>query len=156
MDSYNGNVESEFILQSGDLIIPMTEQAPGLLGSAAFIPNDGKIYIHNQRLGKITPHSSLTSPEFLYWFFNAPYLRNSLAATCSGTTVRHTSPDKIFRVLFPVCPLKEQHRIVSKVDELLSLCDQLKTRLNAAQTTQIQLADALSSQSKDEKRTYTN
>lgn len=43
----------------------------------------------------------------------------------------------------PVPPLAEQHRIVAKVDELMVLCDQLKSRLNDAQTTQLHLADAL-------------
>lgn len=40
-------------------------------------------------------------------------------------------------------PLAEQHRIVAKVDELMALCDQLKTRLADAQTTQLHLADAV-------------
>ena len=50
---YNGPVDSEFIFESGDLIIPMTEQAAGLLGSAAFVPKDQNKYLHNQRLGKL-------------------------------------------------------------------------------------------------------
>ncbi|MEZ5451751.1 MAG: hypothetical protein R3E93_02865 [Thiothrix sp.] len=44
-------------------------------------------------------------------------------------------------VLFP--PLAEQQRIVAKVDALIMLCDQLKARINTAQTTQLKLADAL-------------
>ncbi|MDF1645147.1 MAG: restriction endonuclease subunit S [Pseudomonadales bacterium] len=140
---FDGSVDPSFILEPGDLIIPMTEQAPGLLGSAAFIPSDGKNYIHNQRLGKLTSYCGSISGEFLYWFFNSPYLRSELSKSCSGTTVRHTSPDKIFRVLFPVCSLPEQHRIVAKVDELMARCDTLKARLNEAQTTQAQLADAV-------------
>ena len=43
-------------------------------------------------------------------------------------------------------PLKEQHRIVAKVDELMPLCDTLKTGLNTAQNTQLQLADAMAEQ----------
>ncbi len=43
----------------------------------------------------------------------------------------------------PIPPLGEQHRIVTKVDELMALCDQLKSRLSDAQTTQLHLADAL-------------
>jgi type I restriction enzyme S subunit len=141
---YDGDVEADFIFKAGDLIIPMTEQAPGLLGSSAFIPDDGKKYIHNQRLGKLTPYSSKsTSLEFIALFFNSPYLRGELAKSCTGTTVRHTSPDRIYRVLFPVLPLLEQYCIVAKVDQLMALCDQLKARLQQAQQTQLHLADAL-------------
>ena len=45
--------------------------------------------------------------------------------------------------LMPLPPLAEQHRIVAKVDELMTLCDQLKARLSDAQTTQLHLADAV-------------
>ncbi|WP_022654359.1 restriction endonuclease subunit S [Aquaspirillum serpens] len=45
--------------------------------------------------------------------------------------------------LIAVPPLEEQHRIVAKVDELMTVCDQLKSRLSEAQTTQLHLADAL-------------
>ena len=49
---YKGSIPEGFILEKADLIIAMTEQGPGLLGSSALIPESGK-YLHNQRLGKI-------------------------------------------------------------------------------------------------------
>jgi hypothetical protein len=39
--------------------------------------------------------------------------------------------------------LAEQNRIVAKVDELMALCDQLKTRIQQASQHQQQLADVL-------------
>ena len=42
-----------------------------------------------------------------------------------------------------LAPAPEQHRIVAKVDELMALCDQLKSSLQQAQETQIQLTDAV-------------
>jgi len=140
---YEGPVQDEFLFQPGDLIIPLTEQAPGLLGSAAFIPNDGNTYLHNQRLAKLTPFLGSISLEFVALFFNTPYLRSELASSCSGTTVRHSSPDKVLRTLMPVLPLAEQKKIVSKVDELMTLCDQLKARLTDAQNTKLHLTDAI-------------
>ena len=43
-------------------------------------------------------------------------------------------------IYFP--PVKEQHRIVTKVDQLMTLCYQLKDSLQQAQQTQIHLTDA--------------
>jgi len=51
--------------------------------------------------------------------------------------------DSLSRMVVPVPPLPEQQRIVAKVDELMSLCDALKARIADAQTTQINLADAI-------------
>jgi type I restriction enzyme S subunit len=40
-------------------------------------------------------------------------------------------------------PQAEQHRIVAKVDELMAICDQLKTRIITANQLQQKLADVL-------------
>jgi len=53
------------------------------------------------------------------------------------------SQDKLKAAPIPLCPIKEQYRIVAKVDELMALCEQLKARLSYAQTTQLHLADAV-------------
>jgi type I restriction enzyme S subunit len=50
---------------------------------------------------------------------------------------------KIFGLLIPVPPLAEQSRIVTRVNELRSLCADLRQRLIAGQTAQAYLADAL-------------
>ena len=140
---YNGPVSPEFIFNPGDLIIPMTEQAAGLLGSPAFIPDDGRTYIHNQRLGRITFNQRVILPEFAFWFFNCLFFRDELARTCTGMKVRHTSPERVLRVPIPVPPLAEQRRIVAKVDELLALVDELENQLVASRTVAQNLLAAL-------------
>lgn len=50
---------------------------------------------------------------------------------------------EISNFLFPMPPEKEQKRIVSKIEYLLSICDSLKSRLQSAQQIQLHLADAL-------------
>lgn len=47
---YRGPVPPEYVLEQGDLVVAMTEQAEGLLRSSAIIPRGGR-YLHNQRLG---------------------------------------------------------------------------------------------------------
>jgi len=140
---YCGPVDQEFALHAGDLIVAMTEQAAGLLGSTAFVPKDEKIYLHNQRLGKLIFDSETVFSGYIFHYFNGAYFRSCIADSSTGMKVKHTSPGKIGAVFFPLPPLAEQHRIVAKVDQLMALCDQLKTRLTQARQLNEQLATAL-------------
>src|SRR5262245_58176654 len=62
---YAGEVAEQFVLSEGDLIVAMTEQAPGLLGSSALIPESSR-FLHNQRLGRIEQiDPDVFDPKFL-------------------------------------------------------------------------------------------
>ncbi len=71
----------------------------------------------------------------------AEYLEKAKSGMAASQV--NISQEKLRCAPVPLLPLAEQHRIVAKVDELMALCDQLKSRLNDAQTTQLHLADAL-------------
>lgn len=51
--------------------------------------------------------------------------------------------NEAYQLLIAIPPLAEQHRIVAKVDALMALCDQLKTRIQQASQQQQLIADAL-------------
>lgn len=63
---FTGPVKPEFILSEGDIITPLTEQTPGLLGSTAMIPESGK-YIQSQDVALITPNESKLDRNFCYY-----------------------------------------------------------------------------------------
>jgi type I restriction enzyme, S subunit len=46
-------------------------------------------------------------------------------------------------MMIPLPPLAEQHRIVSKVDELMALCDQLESQINTTQSNSQKLLESL-------------
>ncbi len=108
---YNGPVPSDFVLKTGDMLVAMTEQAPGLLGSTFFVP-DGKTYLHNQRLGliQIIRPDSLAS-EFLHYFLSLPETRWQISIEAAGTKVRHTSPERLYGLSINLPPLAEQLKI---------------------------------------------
>jgi type I restriction enzyme, S subunit len=133
---YNGFLPDGFLLSHEDLIVAMTEQAEGLLGSAAFIPTEGK-YLHNQRLGKIKVHSANISTRFLYWVFNSKAYRRKVNETAAGTKVKHTSPSKLLEipVLLPstkaeqeaiACTLSDIDALIESLDRLLTKKRQIK------------------------------
>ncbi|HEX5336855.1 MAG TPA: restriction endonuclease subunit S, partial [Gallionella sp.] len=98
------------------LIVAMTEQGEGLLGSAARIPGEGK-YLHNQRLGLVEIIApDVFDKQFLYWALNSPTARAQIRATATGAKVRHTAPERIKKVLVPVPGVREQRAIALVLD----------------------------------------
>ncbi len=53
------------------------------------------------------------------------------------------SMGNIAKFVIPVPPVAEQKRIASKVEDLLTLCEQLKINLAEASTTKVHLAEAI-------------
>jgi len=102
------------VLKEGDLLVAMTEQAAGLLGSPIFVPESDK-FLHNQRLGLVIKKPDVPwTNEFFFHVFNTKSVRKAIHASASGVKVRHTSPTKIgeVSVAFPML-LEEQKQIVS-------------------------------------------
>lgn len=95
---YVGEIPEGYILEKDDLLVAMTEQAAGLLGSPLLVPESGK-FLHNQRLGlvKIKDRVNL-STRFLYHVFNKKKFRKEIHHTGTGLKVRHTSPTKISEI----------------------------------------------------------
>lgn len=71
----------------------------------------------------------------------AKYLEEAKSGMAASQV--NISQEKLRVAPIPLAPLAEQHRIVAKVDQLMALCDQLKTRLTQARQLNEQLASTL-------------
>lgn len=107
---YTGEFKEEFLLEKGDLITPLTEQAVGLLGSTAWIPESGK-YIQSQDIAKITCTEEQLDKNFAYYLISSDMVKRQLSAAAQQTKIRHTSPDKIKDCTVWLPPLTEQKQI---------------------------------------------
>jgi type I restriction enzyme S subunit len=116
---YCGEIPRDYILEKGDLLVAMTEQAAGLLGSPILIPMSNK-FLHNQRLGLVIKKPGVPwIHEFLFYIFNTSKVRKDIHDSASGVKVRHTSPTKIGEVVVSLpSSIAEQHAIVSKFNNL--------------------------------------
>ena len=107
---YTGEFRADFLLDKGDLITPLTEQAIGLLGSTAWIPESGK-YIQSQDIAKIRCNEELLDKQFAYYLISSNTVKQQLSAAAQQTKIRHTSPDKIKDCTVWLPSLTEQKQI---------------------------------------------
>jgi type I restriction enzyme S subunit len=80
--------------------------------------------------------------DYVLHFINAPLFRKMISDV-NTTTINQITQENLRGTLFPLPPLAEQSRIVTRVNELRSLCTDLRGRILARQAVQRNLADTL-------------
>ncbi|GGH89178.1 type I restriction endonuclease subunit S [Pseudomonas fluvialis] len=124
---------------------PLDEQSilvsiNGTIGNVAFY-NSEKVV-----LGKSACYFNLAggiSKHFVRLLIEAPGFMEYALKSATGTTIKNLGLKAMNDYPIALPPLAEQHRIVAKVDQLMALCDQLKTRLTQARQLNEQLASTL-------------
>ncbi len=124
---YTGESPKEYILNEGDFLFAMTEQAVGLLGSSLIVPESDK-FLHNQRLGLVQVFADFAwHNDFFFHQFNTRRFRTAVQDSASGVKVRHTSPKKLGAI--PVCfpsDVREQRRIADTLNVLCAETQQIE------------------------------
>ena len=130
---YTGGFKEEFLLEKGDIITPLTEQAIGLLGSTARIPESGK-YIQSQDIAKIDCNESLLDKDFAFYLISSAFVKQQLSVAAQQTKIRHTSPDKIKEctVWIPSLDIQKRiGRILTDIDNKIAINRQINDNLEA-------------------------
>ncbi len=126
------------ILYPGDVVMNIVGPP---LGKIAIIPSNYPEWNCNQAIVFFRPLEQKLN-SYIYTYLTAGTFINAIELI--GTAGQdNISVTKSRSIIFPMPPLAEQHRIVTKVDELITLCDQLKSSLNEVQSIQLHLADTI-------------
>jgi type I restriction enzyme S subunit len=126
---YDGPVPLRYLLRAGDVVVAMTEQVQGLLGSTATIPDDER-YLHNQRLGLLEiTDTDVLDLRFTYHLLNGPDARRQLQATATGAKIRHTAPERIKAVEVRLPDVPTQKRVAAILDSFDSLIENNRRRI---------------------------
>jgi type I restriction enzyme, S subunit len=122
-------VDPQFFIAPDDLVITMTGDV-----KLGFNKSSNR-YLLNQRVGKITP--ILVHPSYL--FFCLELVAEKKIEEASGSVIPNVSTGEINATPFALPPLAEQSRIVTRVEELMQLCDALEAsgQLEAQQHAQL-------------------
>ncbi len=97
-------------------------------------------------VAKVEPFADLNL-EYLTIFMNSPEGRKEIFKSMKSTAQPSLSMGTIREIWIPTPPSPEQQRIVIKVHELMTICDQLKAGITSANQLQQKLADVMIEQS---------
>ena len=135
---YDGDVKDKFLIDTGDLLISWSG-TPGT-SFGAHIWDRGPAVL-NQHIFKSIPIGNAFESLFLKLAINARLLE-LIEQAHGGVGLQHITKPKLEAVVLTLPPLSEQHRIVAKVDELMTLCDQLEAARTEREATRNRLATA--------------
>jgi type I restriction enzyme S subunit len=107
-----------------------------------WICDDREFYYKDGNVTKIS-HHKYSNMSYLKMFVDSASFWSQVTDGVSGSAYNALTIIKIQSMAFPLPPLGEQLRIVNKVDQLMTLCEQLKAQLNDARSTQLNLTDAI-------------
>ena len=131
-------------LQKDDILFNRTNSYE-LVGKSALYNGEDNIKTFASYLIRIRLEQKNVFPRFVNLVMNAPYFRKTqiepeITQQCGQANFNGT---KLSETLIPLPPLSEQHRIVAKVDALMTLCDQLENQIDQQTTKQTQLLSAV-------------
>lgn len=135
--------ESDFWLSEGDLLF-QRGNTPDYVGMAAVYEGPSHTFLFPDLIIKVRVSDDVDL-SYMHLASISPSGRRYLTENASGAqaTMPKINQTTLLSLPVPLPPLAEQHRIVAKVDELMSLCDQLETSLTSADETRKKLLDAL-------------
>lgn len=133
---FNGDYPKEYVLSPYDLIVTMTDLSKqgDTLGYSALVPKTNRVYLHNQRIGLVDVYNPKADKMFIYWLMRTQKYQKTIVATSSGSTVKHTSPSRIYDVEVDLPPIDVQKKIaaiLSALDEKIAINRAINDNLEA-------------------------
>lgn len=130
-------------LRKFDLLYNRTNSAE-LVGKTGIYLDENDTTTFASYLIRLRPSITSSNPQFLNTAMNTTQFRETqiLPLIKKQTGQANVNGTALKNMLIPLPPLAEQHRIVAKVDELMTLCDRLEASLTTSDQTRTRLLEA--------------
>ncbi len=135
----SNEIEKDYIrtrLTGGEVLLNIR----GTLGGVALVDPSLKGYNVAREVAVIPIYMPI-SGAYMIILMRSNYFWNSLVDELRGIAYKGLNLGTLRLFPIPLPPLEEQYRIVAKIDELISVCDQLKQYITSSNQLQHKLAD---------------
>lgn len=129
-------ISERSLVEKDDILLAMI----GSIGNPVIVDTDREFSIKNVALFKYYDKSD-AHPGFLRIYLK--HAANKMQELAAGGLQPFVSLGFLRSYPFALPPLSEQHRIVAKVDELMTLCDQLEAQLTTTEADSRRLLEAV-------------
>ena len=110
----------EYRLVDGDVIIAMTDMAsdPKILGVPTIVRTNGKKFLLNQRVGKLTFYDNTTiNNVYLMFVLSQKHIRQQLVKSAGGSTQINVGKPAVLAVEFFVPPMELQKQFAAFIEQ---------------------------------------
>jgi type I restriction enzyme, S subunit len=134
----NMKIKDSVLVAEGDLLICARNGSKALVGKTAMICGLSE----PMAFGAFMAIFRSEVNAYILHFINAPLFRRMISDV-NTTTINQITQENLRSTVFPLPPLAEQSRIVTRVEELMRLCDALETKGQLEATQHAQLVSTL-------------
>jgi restriction endonuclease S subunit len=128
-----------FQIEKGDLLFAGSGAS---WGKVAWYKDPGyKVMLNTSTMRLCFFHSDF-SANYLFYFLKSEFFKKQLSFQLAGLQPNFGSTH-FSRIYMPIPPLAEQHRIVAKIDQLMTLCDAMENQITSATDKQTTLLNSL-------------
>jgi type I restriction enzyme S subunit len=134
----------DLALITGDLLLIRSNGSLDIVGRSAIVTSEAAGMAFAGYLVRLRLSLSNVNPEYIWLALSSTDVRNQIERPIrSAVGLKNVNLTEFGALTMPLPPLAEQRRIVAKVDELVSLSNQLEVSLTDAAATRRRLLDAL-------------
>lgn len=113
-------------LKEGDVLIIRSNGSVSLVGQSAIIRSNVVNYAYAGYLVRLRASKNL-NPDYLNYALKSPFMRRQIVDTARSTSgVNNINTQEMKDFVIPVCKIEEQKEIVSRVESLFDLADQVE------------------------------
>ena len=127
-----------FKLRAGDIVMARR----GEMGRCAVVTKDENGWLCGTGSLILRP-PEFVLPHFFVTLIGSPFVREYLGSSAVGATMQNLNQSILLNLVIGLPPLAEQQRIVTKVEELMALCDRLEAQLTTTKTESRRLLEAV-------------